>query len=869
MDKTLNAENTPPSSPSSNVCTSFSGVLEPPRERFEVLKSSASPPKAPSTPPEELPARLFSASRSSSPGSSSSPPLSSKCAWSVCRSQVFMRLTSLANSRAPRRRMRAATTSPPAASSTPRGRASASLPSASASPSASRAPGPTPAASRASRSRRSSLVSRAKLNANMASRTSRNRKWPTHIHAAKYSAAAGPAASIPRQAASCHWLAVSISKTATDAEKTSSKCFPNGRPPNGAAPPKMCMPRIAKTKTNTSATHARSRAAATSRTSFSENARALRLLLNTFAARSTRTSRNARSAPAPAPPPSAKSSSATPTRTITKSNLLKVSAKYSLSPRPASFTSSSAANAMTKTKLSDSRNAADAGDMPWCSNAIAAVFATTSDVVTASKCRCSTSARNGRWYDHRALRNASHDAKTVCPYVCAYGGAARFSPRVFPDATFGSELRVFSSSVLVRAYSATTMAVITRAAKHAPRSTVSAKKLLTNAPSPTAASICVAARAHPRLVSAWNTVKHPMPTSSKEVYPPFGFGENEVTPSRPATAADSIAPSPSRRHVSPSPHARPLGSARGSHGRLPSARTNPSDASASASAPLSFSNRVWKHLPVRSPANESTPTMPNTRNSHANSTSAQKTSGAASKTTDATTRTPGTPLSVRNGFSARNARTPVTFPPTPAMPSAVATKLITPATTTQKSSTNQGCFRYAPGPMTKLRATTWSAISARNTNVNTDSTMSRSRFHVASGSCVGSYIARVTQLVTITLSTNRSNHRQFSRRQTSRLNRERSWKTYRDVLFLSNSAHQPGMASRNLRRGPRRSLARRRAVASASARAISAAVARRTRGFEAAGRALTTGIVLGCRDGTLGTSALRLLLLGRRDAGSL
>ena len=259
-------------------------------------------------------------------------------------------------------------------------------------------------------------------------------------------------------------------------------------------------------------------------------------------------------------------------------------------------------------------------------------------------------------------------------------------------------------------------------------------------------------------------------------------------------------------------------------------------------------NTVWKHLPVSKPANASTPTTPNTKNSHANSANAHDTSGAASMTTDATTATPGTALSVRNGFSARSARTPVTFEATPAMPIAVATKLISPNTTTTKSSTNQGCFRYAPGPMRKFLATTWSAISARNTNVNTCSTMSRLRFHVASASRVGSYIAKVTQLAMITISTNRSNHRQFSRRQTSRLNRERSWKMYRDVLFLSTSAHQSGRASRNLRRGPRRSLARRRAVARASARAMSAAVARRTCGFEAAGCALTTGIVLGSRE---------------------
>jgi hypothetical protein len=103
---------------------------------------------------------------------------------------------------------------------------------------------------------------------------------------------------------------------------------------------------------------------------------------------------------------------------------------------------------------------------------------------------------------------------------------------------FGSEAFLFSSRTFVRAYSATTTAVMTRAAKKDPRSTASAKKLLTNAPAPTAASICVAANAHPLLVSAWKTVKHPMPTSSKDVYPPFGLAEYLVTPS--GAAKESI-----------------------------------------------------------------------------------------------------------------------------------------------------------------------------------------------------------------------------------------------------------------------------------------------------------------------------------------
>ena len=332
-----------------------------------------------------------------------------------------MRRTSLANCRAPRRRMRSATTSPPAVSSTPRSLRASDSPPSERPPSDSalfpRFPAPesrisaflraVSAVSRASRSRRLSADSLPKLNASTASRTSRNRKWPTNIHAAKYKEAPEPAASIPRHAASCHWLAVSISNTASDAEKTSSKCFPKGLPANEALPPKSCMPRMAKTKMNTSATDTKSRAADTSNAIFSANARALRLLLNTFAARSTRTSRNARSALTPAPPPSEKSSSATPTITITKSNLLKVSAKYFTTPRPASFNSNSTANANTKTKLSDSRNDAEEEDMPWCSKAIAAVLATTSDVVSTSKYRCSTTNRNGRWYDHRVSRNAA------------------------------------------------------------------------------------------------------------------------------------------------------------------------------------------------------------------------------------------------------------------------------------------------------------------------------------------------------------------------------------------------------------------------------------------------------------------------------
>jgi hypothetical protein len=80
MDKTLNEENKPPSSPSSSASsrTSFSGVLEPSRALFLL---PASLPKT-STPPPD-PARLFASRRYSSPGSSSSPPLSLKYAWSV------------------------------------------------------------------------------------------------------------------------------------------------------------------------------------------------------------------------------------------------------------------------------------------------------------------------------------------------------------------------------------------------------------------------------------------------------------------------------------------------------------------------------------------------------------------------------------------------------------------------------------------------------------------------------------------------------------------------------------------------------------------------------------------------------------------
>ena len=44
-----------------------------------------------------------------------------------------------------------------------------------------------------------------------------------------------------------------------------------------------------------------------------------------------------------------------------------------------------------------------------------------------------------------------------------------------------------------------------------------------------------------------------------------------------------------------------------------------------------------------------------------------------------------------------------------------------PRTTTQKSSTNQGCFRYAPGPLDEVaRDDPWSAISARNTALGLD-----------------------------------------------------------------------------------------------------------------------------------------------------
>ena len=73
------------------------------------------------------------------------------------------------------------------------------------------------------------------------------------------------------------------------------------------------------------------------------------------------------------------------------------------------------------------------------------------------------------------------------------------------------------SSVLVRAYSATTIALITRIAKNDPNKTIDAKKLLTNAPDPTPASICVATSPHPLFVNVWNIVKHASLIVSNEV----------------------------------------------------------------------------------------------------------------------------------------------------------------------------------------------------------------------------------------------------------------------------------------------------------------------------------------------------------------
>ena len=155
------------------------------------------PPKPPSSPsskfklsPDCLPVETMTSSKTSS----SSPPESSKYAWSVWRSHVFMRCTSLANCRAPLRRTRAATTSPPSVVCTPLARSpSESYPSPSLSRGVSLPTLLTSfsssfaccAASFSSRSLFSSEVSNPKLNANTASNTSGNRKCPTNIQAVK------------------------------------------------------------------------------------------------------------------------------------------------------------------------------------------------------------------------------------------------------------------------------------------------------------------------------------------------------------------------------------------------------------------------------------------------------------------------------------------------------------------------------------------------------------------------------------------------------------------------------------------------------------------------------------------------------------
>mmetsp|Transcript_12632 Transcript_12632/g.58404 ORF Transcript_12632/g.58404 Transcript_12632/m.58404 type:complete len:254 (-) Transcript_12632:507-1268(-) len=229
---------------------------------------------------------------------------------------------------------------------------------------------------------------------------------------------------------------------------------------------------------------------------------------------------------------------------------------------------------------------------------------------------------------------------------------------------------VFRSSTDVLWNSATSTDVMSVIAKNPPMKTIATKNIFTKSGVPVAASSLSLTSLHPRIVSVWNTASDAQRMLSKLVYPPFGVR-------------------PESRQNSPTPHSRP--SPPGSHGKFASSR-------------MTTSPPCVKHLCVSCPANMSIPTTPNTKNSHTKMRHALPTKGVESTMVVTSTLSPGTPLMVRRGLSARRVRIPDTFPP-PAIPTIANISASQPATTMMKSRKNQGFLRYAPGPMRKFLAT--------------------------------------------------------------------------------------------------------------------------------------------------------------------
>ena len=72
--------------------------------------------------------------------------------------------------------------------------------------------------------------------------------------------------------------------------------------------------------------------------------------------------------------PEMATTSTTARKTMTKSNLLKPSAKKVHAPRPIIFTATSTAKKKVKTKLVTTSERSSPGSMPWCSTAMSTVL---------------------------------------------------------------------------------------------------------------------------------------------------------------------------------------------------------------------------------------------------------------------------------------------------------------------------------------------------------------------------------------------------------------------------------------------------------------------------------------------------------------
>ena len=366
-------------------------------------------------------------------------------------------------------------------------------------------------------------------------------KCPTNIQAVKYAAAPGPNASIPRNMATCHSLAVSISNTSSDACQTSSKCFRS--PANASVPPKSCMPSTAKMNTNSTRTRTKSRSAPAPSAIFSTT---WRMRLDDRSRRTVRNTRARRNARSTLSAPSRVKSSTNPTITIAASKRLNASETYSTMPKPAIFSIISPANASVNSAFRDSSAAAYVASMPWYSAAMTAVLARIKSATNVSNRGCSASRRAGAWYDH--LDKNQRFVRT--------NQAWRINRlRNRSTSLFALSCPVFSSRTLVLAYSATTTLETSDAAKYDAKTTIEQKKTRAKTTDPVASPTCSMISPHPRRVIVWTITREAPKMSSKLVCPRFGAA-------------------PESRQNSRAPHARPP-RPNASHGRFHSSRTIP------------------------------------------------------------------------------------------------------------------------------------------------------------------------------------------------------------------------------------------------------------------------------------------------------